>query len=303
MRRHYSAIAIVLAVFAALAGAGCASTTVARSSAGTRPAKVRTKLQARPRNLHTHPRPHPAKRNPTAFAQQALTAAVTPLIQEDGGHVAVAVDDLTTGAHAACGGAEEFVTASIVKVDILATLLYQEQQDGQALSPEEQGLTTTMIENSNNKSATNLYGKDNGPEGIDNANSVFGLHQTTIGADGYWGLTTTTVDDQIRLLRQVFASPSALSSASREYIRDLMSRVETDQQWGVPAAADPGTPFMVKNGWLPSSSLWDINSIGEITHDHQHMLIAVLSDDNASENSGIALVEEVAKKAAQTLAG
>jgi hypothetical protein len=303
MRRHYSAIAIMLAVFAALAGVGCASTTAARSSADTRPARVRTKLQAHPRKPHTHPKPRAAKRNPTASAQQALTAAVTPLIQEDGGHVAVAVDDLTTGAHAACGGAEEFVTASIVKVDILATLLYQEQQDGQVLSPVEQELATTMIENSNNKSATHLYDEDNGPEGIGNANSVFGLRQTTIGTDGYWGLTTTTVDDQIRLLRQVFASPSALSSASREYIRDLMSQVETDQQWGVPAAADPGTPFMVKNGWLPTSSLWEVNSIGEITHDHHHMLIAVLSDYNANEDSGIAVVEEVAKKAAQALAG
>jgi hypothetical protein len=303
MRHHYSAITIMLAVFTALAGVGCTSTTVAKSSVGTRPARVRTKLQAHPGKPHTHPKPRPARRNPTAFAQQALTAAVTPLIQEDGGHVAVAVDDLTTGAHAACGGAEEFVTASIVKVDILATLLYQEQQDGQALSLEEQDLATTMIENSNNKSATDLYDEDNGPEGIDDANNVFGLHQTTIGTDGYWGLTTTTVEDQIRLLRQVFASPSALSSASREYIRELMSQVETDQQWGVPAAADPGTPFMVKNGWLPTSSLWEINSIGEITHGHHHMLIAVLSDDNADEDSGIAVAEEVAKKAAQALAG
>jgi hypothetical protein len=37
-----------------------------------------------------------------------------------------------------------------------------------------------------------------------------------------------------------------------------------DQQWGVPAAADGGTQFMVKNGWLPSGStgVWEINSIG-----------------------------------------
>jgi hypothetical protein len=303
MRCHYSAIAIMLTVSAALAGVGSMSTATARSSADTRPARVRTELQAHPRKLHTHPKPRPAKRNPTAFAQQALTAAVTPLIQEDGGHVAVAVDDLTTGAHAAYGGAEEFVTASIVKVDILATLLYQQQQNGQALGPVEQGLATTMIENSNNKSATDLYQEDNGPEGIGNANSAFGLRQTTIGTDGRWGLTTTTVDDQIRLLRQVFTSSSVLSSASRKYIRDLMSRVETDQHWGVPAAADPGTPSMVKNGWLPTSSLWEINSIGEITHNHQHILIAVLSDYNANENSGIAVVEEVAKKAAQALAG
>jgi hypothetical protein len=81
-----------------------------------------------------------------------------------------------------------------------------------------------------------------------------------------------------------------------------MSHVEADQQWGVTAAADPGTGFMVKNGWLPNPYLWEINSIGEVTHDGQRMLIAVLSDDNASETSGISLVEEVAKAAASSMA-
>ena len=307
MRRHYLATVIMLSVFAVLASDGCASTAVLRNSADTRPATVRTKLRAHVRKPHKHSKPRPAKRpatrNPTAFAQQALTAAESPLIREDGGHVAVAVDDLSTGAQAACGGVEEFVTASIVKVDILATLLYQGQQDGQALTPEERYLATTMIEDSDNNSATDLYDEDNGAEGIDEANRVFDLRETTVGTDGYWGLTTTTVDDQIRLLRQIFASPSVLTPESREYIQDLTSHVETGQQWGVPAAADPGTLFMVKNGWLPDPSLWEINSIGEITYDHQHMLIAVLSDDNADEDSGIALVEEAAKKAAESLAG
>ena len=58
---------------------------------------------------------------------------MAPLVREDSGHVAVAVADLTTGAQAAYGGSEEFVTASIVKVDILATLLYQLQEAGQVL--------------------------------------------------------------------------------------------------------------------------------------------------------------------------
>jgi hypothetical protein len=159
-----------------------------------------------------------------------------------------------------------------------------------------------MIENSDDDSASDLYDEVNGAEGIDDANRVFGLQQTTVGTEGYWGLTTTTADDQIRLLRQVFTRPSMLSSASQDYIKDLMSQVEADQQWGVPAAADPDTQFMVKNGWLPNPTLWEINSIGEIVRDHQRMLVAVLSDDNASESSGIAVVEAVAKATAESMA-
>jgi beta-lactamase class A len=302
MRR--SAIALVVfAVFAALAAAGTAPAAAAGRAAGARTAAARAKPRARPRARSARPaRAASVRRVPAASAQQRLTAAVGPLVRADGGHVAVAVDDLTTGARAAYGGTAQFDTASIVKVDILATLLYQLQRAGQALTPQEQELATTMIENSDDDSASDLYYQVNGSQGIGDANRVFGLRQTTVGTDDYWGLTTTTVDDQIRLLRQVLTRPSALSPASQDYIRGLMSHVETDQRWGVPAAADPGTQFMVKNGWLPNPSLWEINSIGEIVHDRQHMLIAVLSDDNASEYSGIAVVEDVAAKAADSVA-
>ena len=135
-------------------------------------------------------------------------------------------------------------------------------------------------------------------------NQVFGLSETTVGTDGYWGLTSTTVDDQIRLLRLVFTRPSVLTVQSQDYIQDLMSQVEADQRWGVSAAADHGTPFMVKNGWLPSGTTgrWEINSIGEVVHDGQRMLIAALSDGNPTEDSGISLVQTVAEAAAGAMA-
>jgi beta-lactamase class A len=258
---------------------------------------------AKPRHAHQEAAVRVARRRrrsdpqpPTA--QQNLTAAVAPMIAQSGGNVAVAVADLSTGVTAAYNGGTEFVTASIVKVDILATLLYQLQQAGQSLPASQQYLATTMIENSDNDAASDLYVDVGGAQAIDDANQAFGLTQTTVGTDGYWGLTTTTAADQIQLLRTVFTSPSPLSAASQAYIQSLMSQVEPDQQWGVTAAADPGTPFMVKNGWLPNPTLWEINSIGEVVHDGQHLLIAVLSAGNASEQAGISLVEAVAARAA-----
>ena len=198
-------------------------------------------------------------------AQQRLTMAVAPLIQADGGHVAVAVDDLTTGTEATYHGTSEFATASIVKVDILATLLCELQHSGQAMTDEDQDLATAMIENSDNDAASALYAGIGGPAGLDQANQVFGLTGTTAGTDGEWGLTSTTADDQIRPLRQITIPSPVLSPASQDYIQDLMSQVETDQQWGVPAAADPGSRYLVKNGWLPNPARWSINSVGEIS--------------------------------------
>jgi hypothetical protein len=237
-------------------------------------------------------------------ADRDLAAAVGPVARADGDHVTVAVDDLTTGTDASYGGTREFVTASIVKVDILCTLLYQSQKSGRALTSAEKALATTMIENSDNDSASSLYSDAGGAAGVDRANRVFGLSQTTAGTGPYWGLTTTTVDDQIRLLRLVLTRPSVLTAASQHYVQHLMGHVEAAQHWGVPAAADHGTRFIVKNGWLPDpdTGLWEINSIGEVVHNHQHLLITVLSDDNASEASGISVVEEIARKAAGAMA-
>jgi hypothetical protein len=304
--RGYAAAGNVLAVIVMLACAGCGKTAFASTTMQTRSQEkpVKTGVPARPtahsqaaKPLNTQMR---AAKPESAYRE--LSAAIAGPIRQDGGNVAVAVDDLSTGVASSYNGSKEFITASIVKVDILSTLLYQSQQAGQATSGEEQQLAAAMIENSDNDSASDLYYDVSGSAGIDSANSVFGLSETTAGTDGYWGLTTTTADDQLRLLRLVFTSDSALSSASRSYIQGLMGNVETDQQWGVSAAADAGTSYMLKNGWLPDPDLWEINSIGEVTHNGERMLIAVLSDDNATEDSGISIVEAVAAKAADAIA-
>jgi hypothetical protein len=291
--------------------AGCA--VPAQSQGGTGNSGAPVAISASPRTLTwTKPTPKPTPRptpTPTASApkktaQQLLSVAVAPLVTADNDDVAVAVYDLSTGQFASYGGTHHFITASIVKADILSTRLYQLQQQGAVLSEGEQQLAVKMIENSDNKAATALYDDDGEAPGIDSANRVFGLTETTVGANPYWGLTTTTVDDQIKLLRLIFITPSALSPTSRTYIQGLMGEVEPGQRWGVPSAADSGTWFAVKNGWLPdpTTKLWEINSIGKVTHHGQSMLIAVLSTDNASESSGISEIESVVDKAADAVA-
>jgi len=243
------------------------------------------------------PTPTPTPTQPTADA--ALRSAVA---QADGA-VSVAVTDLGTGQSLSYGGdGHAFATASIVKVDILATLLLQAQDQGTTLTETQQSLATTMIENSDNDSATALWNDIGQESGLNAANQKFGLTSTSGGTEGNWGLTTTTAADQLRLLRQVFTSDSLLSSTSRQYIQGLLGQVESDQRWGVSAAAS-GSDFAVKNGWLPRSAtgLWVINSIGEVERDGHQLLIAVVSDGNISESGGISLVQSVAQAAAGSL--
>ena len=61
---------------------------------------------------------------------------------------------------------------------------------------------------------------------------------------------------------------------------------------------------MLKNGWLPRSAtnLWEINSIGEVEHDGQEYLVAVLSADNETMDDGVGLVQKAAKAAVDGLA-
>ncbi|MFD8261645.1 serine hydrolase [Streptomyces griseoluteus] len=194
-------------------------------------------------------------------------------------------------------------TASIVKVDILATLLLRAQDAGRPLTAQERALAEPMIRNSDNAATNLLWREIGGAPGLEAANKRMGLTSTKGGPGPKWGLTQTTASDQIRLLRCVFdgaatsSANSPLNEDSRAYIRDLMTRVASDQAWGVSAAS--GSDHALKNGWLQrtASGLWDVNSVGRITVDGHRYLVAVLSDGSSSMNDGISVVERAAREA------
>ncbi|MFI8241953.1 serine hydrolase [Streptomyces sp. NPDC085866] len=233
-----------------------------------------------------------------ALLSKAMTAVSVP----SGAEVSTAVLEVDSGESAGYGEAA-FDTASIVKVDILATLLLQAQEAGRHLTASEKAYATKMIENSDNASATALWHTIGRADGLDAANERFGLSATSGGDGELWGLTQTTAADQLMLLQQVFGEESLLSAASRTYVQGLMKGVEADQQWGVSAAA-VGSSWALKNGWLARSTtgLWDVNSIGRVTVDGSDYLVAVLSKGTVSQAKGIALVEAAAKAAVSSFA-
>jgi hypothetical protein len=246
----------------------------------------------------------------TEVSTTALFAtAVSNLTAADEDHVSVAVENLGTGMTASYNVGDGYVTASIVKLDILCTMLYQDQRSNHSPTDSELSLTTTMIEDSNNDAAQHLFEDEGGANAITAANKVFGLTDTAVEKNsldeaGYsWGDTTTTVLDQLALLRQVFTPDSVLTAAHRDYIKGLLAKVEPGERWGVSAAADDPSPtasdYLLKNGWLPrkANAMWEINSIGEVQHDGQQYLVAVLSNDNKTMDSGIGVVQKVAEEA------
>jgi hypothetical protein len=198
------------------------------------------------------------------------------------------VHDLTAGRTWTYRPGIRQVTASIVKVDILETLLRRSGVlDGDRLAT-----ATGMIENSSNDDATTLWNADGGAPALASYGERAGLTRTRPDA-AHWGLTTPTASDQVRLLDRLALPNRLLSRAERNQAMDLMHHVEADQQWGVAAGLPAGTPVAVKNGWLPldDGTGWQVNSDGIVDGHGYHADISVLTTGSRTEQAGIHKIE------------
>jgi hypothetical protein len=239
---------------------------------------------------------------PTVSATPAPTdlgpalAAVTAGLSAN--QLSVAVLDTVSGEWAAYGE-DAFDTASIVKVDILATLLLQAQDAERDLTEREQTYATDMIEDSDNDAASALWTVIGSATGLDAANERLGLTETQGGDGTVWGVSRTTAEDQVRLLQSVFGTKSPLTSDSRDYIQGLMHHIAAGQDWGVSVAADVPADTALKNGWLERTvtKKWDVNSIGRIEVKGRGYLIAVLTNGHTTQEAGIQVVEQASRAA------
>jgi beta-lactamase class A len=252
--------------------------------------------------------PSPARSSPSAAPSppdtDEIVAKALDALPDAPGSYTIAVEDLDSRASVVYGAdTGGYDTASIVKVDILATLLLRAQNRGTSLTAEQRRLASAMIRSSDNEATDTLWQTIGGTQGLDAANEHLGLKATIAGETGRWGLTQTTAADQLILLKTVFGDESPLSPVSRSYVQSLMSDVVSAQRWGISAAAGAESTVALKNGWLPrtATGLWDVNSIGQIEYKGHTLLVAVLTDGQPSQQAGINLVEQVANTAVKAL--
>lgn len=208
----------------------------------------------------------------------------------------VAVLDARTGERYAYRGAERYENASVVKVQVLACLLLTAQDEDRRLTSTELSRAKLMIKISDNDATTALFRQLGRVSGITACNKRLGLASITVRPS--WGLTLTTVNDQVKLLSELVDKKGPLDSRSRKIAFDLMSTVQADQRWGVSAAAAGVEDFTIKNGWLQRSTengRWIINSIGRITGDDIDVSLAVLSHGHATDGGGKEVVAKIAK--------
>jgi hypothetical protein len=283
-----AALAVLLAAFVVLRGhsgapAAAGAGAVARPAAGATDTAADTGASAQPAS----PAPHADPLGAAAAYAASRSAAVL-----------AAVYDVRTGQSWRLGDGQPQAEASVVKLDILETLLAR--QGGAALPAGQRALAQTMIEDSDNDAATSLWDADDGAAGLTAFNDRAGLTRTApspcVACAGFawpgWGLTTTVPGDQLTLLKQLVV-PGAhplLSAPQRSYALSLMENVTSGQRWGVSGGVPAGVTVALKNGWLPldgADTNWQVNSVGWVFGDGRDYLIAVLTTGNPTEQYGI----------------
>lgn len=281
-----------------VAGTGSVGTGQARAAATSRSAGGASAAgAAQPSPPARTSRPRASAAAPAKHADP-LSGAAAAYAAGRAGTTLAAVYDIKTGQSWRLGDGRAQAEASVVKLDILETLLAR--QGGTGLSDGDQSLSRLMIEDSDNDAATSLWYEAGAATGIGAYNDKAGLTRTTpsqcVTCAGFpwpgWGLTTTVPQDQLTLLKQLVTPGShpLLSPAQRSYVLSLMENVAPDQRWGVSGGVPAGVTVALKNGWLPlndANTNWQVNSVGWVSGAGRDYLIAVFSTGNPTEQYGI----------------
>ncbi|MFC8916335.1 serine hydrolase [Streptomyces sp. NPDC047821] len=208
---------------------------------------------------------------------------------------AILVNDRITKTSCVLRPDTQFDSASVVKTTVLATLLWDAQKTGRALTATEKSRAHAMITKSDNDATSALW-RQLGVTKVKGFLTAAGMTKTVPGSGGYWGLTQITARDQQKLLALITAKNAVLTDASRAYILQLMNSVITSQRWGTPAGAPSTAKIHVKNGWLPRATHgWRVHSIGAFTGTAHNYQITVLTHDNATMQDGINTIQAVAR--------
>lgn len=235
-----------------------------------------------------------------------LKSAWKTILKNTDSHVEIALYDKNTKQtyHYANVSADTTIkTASIIKVTVLAELLKQNAKGTIALNESDTNYAEKMITQSDNDATTYLLNNRlGGEQSLQNVFKTLKMTNSKVDTDA-WGYSTTTAQDQLKLLNALFYNTNDyLPAKSRTYAKQLLANVESDQDWGISAGA---TTYQLKNGWVnDDDGSWIVNSIGHAsatTDTNADYTIAILTDNNRDEDSGISLVEQLAKKTNEIL--
>jgi len=238
---------------------------------------------------------------PSTASIDTLSSDLSSYLTNLGSNTGVVAYDLTRQRTYTYNSSTPFIVASSMKVPIMLTFLDAMEQQGREPNDDEMGLLTTMIENSDNDSATALFNEVGDAAGINAYMQKIGLNGLIPDNDA-WGYSTITPQTMVDLLTLLY-NGKILNRNHRALTLNLMEHVEPDQQVGVGDTAPNNATVALKDGWVTSDDgLWVMNSSGIVTIGNETYIIAVYTQEQSALEDGESIARRVCGSVASLLA-
>jgi hypothetical protein len=231
-----------------------------------------------------------------------LSPPLAAYLASIGDNVDAVVYDVTRQRYYTYHASAQFITGSSMKVPIMLTFLDMTERQGRQADADEMNLLMTMIENSNNDSASALYyGEIGGAAGV--ASYLHKIGITGLNPDPHaWGWSLISPQAMVALLTDLYQG-KILTARDRNLAFYLMEHIESDQQVGVGDTAPSGATVAMKDGWLPGpDTLWAMNSSGIVTVNQETYIIAVYTRGQGTLEDGQSIARHVCGTVASLLA-
>jgi len=216
-------------------------------------------------------------------------------------NVNAVVYDVTHQRYYTYNATAQFIMGSSMKVPIMLTFFDMIERQGREPTAREMVLLTTMIENSNNDSASILYYSEiGGAQGV--ARYLQSIHVPDLQPDpDAWGYSVVTPQAMVKLLTDLYEG-TILTAYHRQLAFYWMEHIESDQQVGVGDTAPGGATVAMKDGWLSGpDNLWAMNSSGIVMNEQETYIIAVYTHGQPTLGNGQAIARRVCSTVAQLL--
>lgn len=240
-------------------------------------------------------------KTPAWASMDALSPTLAAYLDSIDGNVDAVVYDVTHQRYYTYNETARFITGSSMKVPIMLTFLDMVERQGREPTEHEMDLLTTMIENSNNDSASDLYyGEIGGADGVAQYLQRINIPDLSPNPTA-WGYSLITPLAMVNLLTDLYEG-TILTAQHRALALSLMEQIEADQQVGVGDTAPQGVTVAMKDGWLPDdNNLWAMNSSGIVMQNRETYIISVYTHGQPDLDHGHAIVRHVCAAVAALL--
>ncbi len=211
------------------------------------------------------------------------------------------VYDVTHDRYYTYNDPHQFIVASSMKVPIMLTFLDMIERQGRAATSHEMDLLRTMIENSNNDSASALYYHEiGGAAGVAAYMNRVGITGLVPNPDA-WGWSVMYPLTMVKMLNRLYKG-ILLTADHRKLALNLLEHVEADQRGGVGDTAPPGATVALKDGWvIGPDGWWAVNSSGIVMTKQDVYVISVYTKGEPNVAAGLSTIRKICKKVALML--